>query len=166
MSDDRQPPKYSVRAVSAAVGVAAGFALARTLRNAGRRSRPPAGRRSRYAVTIARPRAQVYERWMQWSTAEWGRGYRALGHDPDRSSRFRAGLLPIGSRIITVEFRDAPGKRGTEAAFELVHRSGVGASRAKLIRLAGKGPKARLEADARRFKATLEADYPATGARR
>ena len=84
----------------------------------------------RKAVTIRRPREEVQARWREES--------RLPGYDA------------------TVEFRTAPGDRGTEVLAEVVYTPSNGAAGDALAKLRGRDPGSRVAEELRRFKQLLE----------
>jgi uncharacterized membrane protein len=142
------------------------------------------GVKARAAVTIARPRDEVYAFWRQlenlprfmihlqsveetgggrshWvgrapagKTVEWDAEITA--EQPGKLIAWRS--LP-GSDIHnegTVRFLDAPGKRGTEVHLELSYDAPLGALGDLLAKAWGEQPEQQVKDDLRRFKQVLE----------
>ncbi len=91
--------------------------------------------RSRAAVTVLRPRAEVQELW------------QTGGHRPSA----------VDDGSASARFVDAPGDRGTEVHVELVHAPGGGPLAAAVRKARGTDPIATLKDDLRRFKQLAEA---------
>lgn len=94
------------------------------------------------AVTINEPIERVEERW------------NTLASMPPRLRSLQAGAEGSRSRV---EFRPAPGARGTEVHVELEYQPTGGAVGHAITRLFGTDPAGRIRDDLRRFKQIVEA---------
>lgn len=137
----------------------------------------------RYAVTILRPREEVYRFWRNWTNLplfsrhllevkDLGNGkteWTAAG--PNGAVTWRAETLQdvpneqIGWRALpdsdiqnhgVVQFVDAPGERGTEVRVYLSYDAPGGAFGKWLAKLTGNEPEQEVGETLRRFKALLE----------
>jgi len=136
------------------------------------------------AVTIKRPRSEVYEFWHNFANLP-----RFMAHlesvevIDDRRSHWKA-RAPAGSAVEwdaeiveerpnelivwrslpeagvpnsgSVQFRDAPGNRGTEVLVELRYQPPGGKLSALIAKLFGEEPEQQVKGDLRRFKQVME----------
>jgi len=142
------------------------------------------------AITIARPRAEVYQFWRNLenlprfmknvlSVAQTGtdRTHWAVCAPAGRTVEWDAELIneSDGERIAwrslpggsvdhagSVQFKDAPGGRGTEVKVELQYNPPAGALGAAFASLWGKEPGQQIEQDLHRLKQILETGELAT----
>lgn len=144
----------------------------------------------RRAVTIARPRAEVYRYWRQIenlprfmenlkSVTETSPGHShwvakgPAGTDvewnaeitEDREGELIAWTSEPGSEVKTtgeVRFVDAPADRGTEVHVVMTYDPPAGAAGQAIAKIFGKDPAAQVREDLRRFKRLLETGEIAT----
>ena len=164
-----------------AVDVMTGTRLAREARKNGgeRHSRPV-----RAAVTINKPREEVYRYWRDFERLPTFMTHLQSVVQADAQHSRWAARTPFGNvvewnaetvvdepneRIVwrsvegsevenagSVRFADAPGGQGTEVHVELVFTPPVGPAAATLTKLFGEHPRQQLRDDLRRFKQVLE----------
>lgn len=145
-------------------------------------------------VTIARPRAELYAFWRDFGNlATFMENIVSVDQQPDSDrsiwtirapagqtvqveteiAREQAGELIAwrsveGSQIDTegrVEFRDAPGDRGTEVTAIIAYKPPLGAAGKAVARLFQREPEVQARHDLKRFKMLMEAGEIATSAR-
>jgi uncharacterized membrane protein len=149
------------------------------------------GCRAQAAVTINKPRAEVYQIWRDFSNLpRFMRHLKQVEIRDERRSHWVA-AAPAGMRVTwdaeviheienerigwrsmpgskvdaagSVQFRDAPGGRGCEILVELQYNPPAGAAGALIAKLFGRDPSSEMEEDLGRLKAQLEAgEIPAT----
>jgi hypothetical protein len=106
-------------------------------------ARPSRAIRVAEAITINEPIERVEERWSTLPSVP--PSLRSLQAGAEGASRSR------------VEFRQAPGARGTEVHVELEYEPTAGAIGSAVARLLGNDPATRIRDDLRRFKQIVEA---------
>ncbi len=174
----RADPRRAGAAMAAVAGVAAADVVA-----ARRVSRADANLRARAAVTIRRPRADVYAFWRDFAnlpafmlhlesvklarngrshwkarapigTVEWDA--EIVDERPGELIAWRSLHGSDVEHEGSVCFREAPGDRGTEVHVELRYAARGGSAGVALSKLTGEEPRQQLNDDLRRFKQVME----------
>jgi uncharacterized membrane protein len=102
------------------------------------------------ALTINQPIDRVYDAWRNLESVGFMQGAEITEAREQEMCAWRAATGAIGR----VEFRRAPGVRGTEVHVHLERQAGP--SGGKLARVLGMAPDQRIREDLRRFKQLLE----------
>jgi hypothetical protein len=139
-------------AAGAALGVGA-YYLLRARLSEQRSEREESGLPDPYlteAITINQPLERVYDAWRNLESVAFMRGAEILEAREQDMCAWRSASGAVGR----VEFRTAPGARGTEVHVHLERQSRMPGT--KLARVLGMAPDQQIREDLRRFKQLLE----------